>query len=113
MDVSALMPGSLAGGSGTLERLPRVTDGRAVQDVARNFEGVFLSTLLKEMRGTLEPDTMFGENQGDVLGGMFDMYLGQHLAGAGSLGIGALVQKYLKGKLHDQATKALPPGHAA
>jgi len=32
------------------------------------------------MRQTLEPDTMFPGDHGDILGGLFDLFLGQHLA---------------------------------
>lgn len=63
--------------------------------VALGFESMFTSLLVKQMRGTLEPDTMFGEDHGEVMGGLFDFYLGQHLAKAGTLGIGAMVRKQL------------------
>ena len=69
--------------------------GGAVEDVAQGFESMFASLLIKQMRQTLEPDTMFGQDQGDVLGGMFDFFLGQHLAQTGALGIGAMVRRQM------------------
>lgn len=80
-------------------------DSRALDKVANGFESMFLSMLLKEMRQTLEPDTMFPQDSGDVLGGLFDLFLGQHLAQAGALGIGAMVKKQLAAKYkHDGNT---------
>ena len=81
-------PSRLAGGSS-----PR--DPRAIEAVAKGFESMFLSILIKEMRQTLEPDTMFGQDRSDVLGGLFDYYLGEQMAPAGTLGIAAMVKKQL------------------
>lgn len=66
-----------------------------VEQAAHGFESMFASMLIKQMRQTLEPDTLFGKDSGDVLGGLFDSYLGQHLAQAGGLGIAALVRQQL------------------
>jgi Rod binding domain-containing protein len=55
---------------------------------ARELEATFVSMLLKEMRQTLEPDGgLFPGDTGDVQGGLFDLYLGQHLAAAGGFGL--------------------------
>lgn len=66
-----------------------------VEKVAQDFEAAFLSILLKEMRQTLEPSTMFEGDKSDVFGGMFDQFLGEHLAQAGALGIARLVKNQL------------------
>jgi Rod binding domain-containing protein len=66
--------------------------------VAFGFESMFTSMLVKQLRQSLGPDSMFGQDHGDILGGLFDFYLGQHLAKAGSLGIGAMVKKQLEAK---------------
>lgn len=71
---------------------------RALEVAAKDFEGMFVSLLLKEMRQTLEPGTMFGQDSGDVLGGLFDVFIGQHLAKAGALGIGNIVKHQLAAK---------------
>lgn len=55
--------------------------------VARQVEGLFASLLLKEMRGTGEEGGLFGGDSTDVLGGMFDQYMGQAIADAGGLGL--------------------------
>src|SRR5206468_1381289 len=57
----------------------RSGDPKAIDAVAGAFESMFVSLVLKQMRQTLEPDTMFGQDQGDVLGGLFDLTMGQHL----------------------------------
>lgn len=67
----------------------------ANRDVGTQLESVFTSILVKEMRQTLDGATLFGNNGGDVYGGMLDTYLSQHLAPTGFLGIGAMVEKQL------------------
>jgi Rod binding domain-containing protein len=63
--------------------------------VATGFESMFASLVLKEMRQTLDSGTMFAGDTGDVYGGLFDMYMGQHIAATGGLGIAAAVRRQL------------------
>ncbi len=66
--------------------------------MATQFESLFYSMLLKEMRNTISMDGeggLFPGENSDTLGGMFDLYLGQHLADSHSLGIGNAVKSYL------------------
>ncbi len=63
--------------------------------VANGFESMFASLVLKEMRQTLDSGTMFAGDTGDVYGGLFDMYMGQHIAATGGLGIAAAVRRQL------------------
>lgn len=65
------------------------TDER-VAELAQEFEGIFLSLLTKELRETLEGGGLFGEETSDAYGGMFDMFMGQHLASSQPLGIASL-----------------------
>lgn len=52
------------------------------------LETMFLSLLMKEMRQTLESEGgLFAGDAGDVYGGLFDFYLGKHLADAGGIGL--------------------------
>jgi len=62
-----------------------------VASVGKEFEGVFLSMMLKEMRNTLEGGGFFGEETSDTYGGMFDMFIGQDLAESSPLGIAELL----------------------
>jgi Rod binding domain-containing protein len=69
--------------------------------VGRGFEEIFASILVKQMRQTVGEGGMFGHDPGDVLGGMFDHFMSQHIASTGSLGIGKMIQKHLEsGSVH-------------
>lgn len=66
-----------------------------VDTVASEFEGLFMSLLLKEMRSSLGEGGLFGGDSSDTYGGMFDLFLGQQLAQTKPLGIGqVLMQQY-------------------
>ena len=60
--------------------------------VAKDFEGVFASMMLKEMRNTLEPGSLFGEDSSDIYGGMFDQYLGQQMTESGGFGLAQMIR---------------------
>jgi Rod binding domain-containing protein len=62
-----------------------------IEAVGTEFEGVFLSMMLKEMRNSLENGGFFGEESSDTYGGMFDLFIGKHLAEAKPLGIADLL----------------------
>jgi flagellar protein FlgJ len=78
---SALLPSlqniGLTGADATEQRMEKVGE---------ELEGVFVSMLVKEMRNSLE-DGLFGQEGSDTYGGMFDMFIGQHLAESKPLGI--------------------------
>jgi flagellar protein FlgJ len=75
----------------------RAGDPRSIERVAADFEAMFVSLVLKEMRQTLEPGSLFGMDAGDSFGGLFDLYLGKHLAQSGGFGVGEMVRQYLEG----------------
>lgn len=62
-----------------------------LESIGKEFEGVFLSLMLKEMRNTLEGGGFFGEETSDTYGGMFDMFVGQDLAESSPLGIAEML----------------------
>ena len=70
-------------------------DPRAIENVATGFESMFASILIKEMRQSIGHGSLFEGDHSDVLGGMFDYFMGQHLAPSGSLGIADMVKKQL------------------
>ena len=74
--------------------------GNSVKEMAENFEALFLGQLVKEMRQSLEPGSLFVGDSGDVQGGLFDLYLGRHLAEAGGIGLA----RYLQQQLNTDAT---------
>ncbi|QEG23382.1 rod-binding protein [Mariniblastus fucicola] len=64
-----------------------------MESLGQEFEGVFLSLMLKEMRNTLEDGGFFGEETSDTYGGMFDMFVGQDMAKSSPLGIADMLVK--------------------
>ena len=77
--------------------------------VAKDFEGVFASMILKEMRKSLEPGSLFGEDSNDVYGGLFDQFLGQHISEAGGFGLAKMVRESLdRATLNTQQPAASP-----
>lgn len=67
----------------------------SIDAVATGFESLFMSQLVQEMRKTLDSGGLFGQNEGDVYGGMFDMFMGQHLASAGGFGLAGMIKQQL------------------
>lgn len=66
------------------------------QDVGQHFESLFVSMLLKEMRQTSSEEGMFAGDTSDVYGGLFDMFLGQHIASQKAFGIADLINSQVK-----------------
>ena len=64
-------------------------------DVAEAFESIFASLLVKQMRNTGLGEGLFSGDKSDTLGGLFDMFLGQHLAKSQGLGVAKMIQKYV------------------
>ena len=73
---------------------------RAVGEMAKDFEAMFVSLLLKEMRQTLDNGGLFPGDSSDVQGGLFDLFMSKHIADAGSMGMAAAIQQQM----------TLPPG---
>lgn len=96
-----LNPTQLVTGSqekGQVQDLQRLTDQIAAgrgEKVGQEFESIFTSMLLKQMRESLT-EGLFGSDQGDVYGGLFDMLMGQHLAKTAPIGVDQMVDKYLQ-----------------
>src|SRR5947208_3008955 len=63
--------------------------------IGKAFEGIFVSLLIKQMRQSLDGG-LFGNDHGDVLGGMFDHFLGEHIAQSGRFGIADMVRMQLE-----------------
>jgi flagellar protein FlgJ len=89
---------------GGLSAMPAVRPGQSMESAAKGFEETFLAQLVKEMRQTLEPETLFGHDGGDVFGGMFDQFMAKHLTQAGGVGLAANLRHQLEqGKTHGDA----------
>lgn len=57
-----------------------------LESLGKEFESVFVSMLLKEMRQSLD-EGFFGGEETDSFGGMFDLFVGQHISQTSPLGI--------------------------
>jgi peptidoglycan hydrolase FlgJ len=85
-------------------------DQKAIPALARQFESVFMAQMVKEMRQTLEPGTLFGNDPGDVYGGMFDLFMGKHLAQAGGIGLAKVLERHMGAAAHSRtATSTSTP----
>ena len=71
-------------------------DAESLQQTAVEFESLFVSLLLKEMRQSLDGDGLFAGDQSDAYGGLFDMFLGRELGRTGSFGVSRMVAQYLQ-----------------
>jgi peptidoglycan hydrolase FlgJ len=69
------------------------------------FEGMFASMLVKQMRQSLGGSTLFGSDKSDALGGLFDQFMGHHMASHGGLGIGNMIRRQMELR---SATNAQP-----
>ncbi len=73
-----------------------VRKGDSIGETVSDFEAMFLSLLLKEMRQTLDDGGgLFPGDTGDIQGGLFDQYLGKHLADAGGVGLAAALERQM------------------
>lgn len=88
--------------------------GGTAADAGEQFEGIFVSMLLKEMRQSMSEDGLFAGDTSDVYGGLFDMFLGQHIASQGAFGISDLINSQLQPVSNAQdaanVTDATPAG---
>lgn len=68
---------------------------QAVSEVARQFEGLFISMMLKSMRDTVPQDTLFGSNSMDSYQNMFDQQISLNLSSRGGVGLADIIEKQL------------------
>lgn len=61
--------------------------GKSEPEAAKQLESMFISLLLKEMRQSIGSENGFAGDSTDTVGGLFDQYLGDHVAAGGGLGI--------------------------
>jgi flagellar protein FlgJ len=83
------------GGDVQLERARRAAERGEVRETARQFETLFATQLVRELRRAI-PGGIFGEGAGaDVFEGWFDEHLGNALGERETLGIAELVRSSL------------------
>lgn len=67
----------------------------AAKKLAQDFESLFVSMLIKQMRQSSTEDGMFPGDSSDTLGGIFDMQMGQYIAQQGGIGLAESIEKAL------------------
>jgi peptidoglycan hydrolase FlgJ len=67
----------------------------ALNEVAKQFESVFVSMMMKEMRNTLPKDGMFSSNEMENYQEMFDQQLALDLSRNGGLGLADLISRQM------------------
>jgi Rod binding domain-containing protein len=79
-----------------------------LEKATREFEALFLSYMLKTMRGNqTEEDGLFGNNfGGDLMTGMFDQELARYVTRGNSLGLGEMMYRSLTGERYQQGTRS-------
>jgi peptidoglycan hydrolase FlgJ len=67
---------------------------KQLQNVSRDFESIFLSYMLKQMRKTVPEDPLMGNsNAKEIFSDMYDEALSKELAKAGGIGLAAMMYK--------------------
>ncbi len=56
----------------------------------KDFEGLFLSMMIKELRQSSSGEGLFSGDSSDTYGGMFDMFLGNEMAKGKGIGMESL-----------------------
>ena len=101
LDTANLSAANLSAANLTeIDSLKKASDAE-IKKVGEDFESIFLSLMLKEMRNTIsneEGGGMFAGEGSDTYGGLFDMFMSQHLASSSQLGIGKAIESYLGNK---------------
>ena len=70
-----------------IERSAEAARDVRITKAASEFESIFVSMMIKEMRQTQSGEGLFPGDNSDTLGGMFDMLMGQHVADGGGIGL--------------------------
>ena len=63
-----------------------------VRKVIEEFEGVFMSMMIKQFRETDSGEGFVRGDHSDTYGGMFDMFMGQHLARGAQTGLDTIFE---------------------
>jgi flagellar protein FlgJ len=93
--VTSMMP--LPTEIAVMENAVNNNNKEAMKEAAQGFESIFYSLILKEMRQSVSIDQdggLFAGETSDTFGGMFDLFLGQHLASSSPLGIAQMLAHY-------------------
>lgn len=95
---TALAPGGLYTDFGAMAKLKtqsREDPKAAMHEVAKQFESLFVTMMMKAMRDTLPKDGLFNSSALDSYQSMFDQQLSLDLSRHGSLGLASVIERQL------------------
>lgn len=82
-----------------LKAQARADQEKALPEVARQFESVFIAMMIKSMRQTTMDDSLFNSSTTDTLRGMYDQQLAIELSKGDGIGIAESIVRQLKQNL--------------
>ena len=88
MNTNALLPLPVHGSM--VSATTPISPGSDAAGTAREFESLFVSMMLKSMRQSMSKD-MFAGDSSDTFGGLFDSFMGQHIAEHGGIGLARML----------------------
>lgn len=98
MNAESIHQNAAAGGQPKTQPLDDKAKAR-LQKATSEFESIFVSYLLKGMRGNDSKDAMFGEDfGGDIMGSMFDAEMGKYISRNSNFGIGEMLYRKITGE---------------
>ena len=97
---------------GRLQAQAKSDPGKALGEVAKQFEALFFQMMLKSMREAKLPGGMFNSDQMKTYQQMFDRQIALNLADHGSLGVADMLVKQLGGKVAAAPSQAAPGAEA-
>jgi len=92
-------------GLAKLKNEARKNSPEAIKEVAKQFESIFLSKVLKSMRQAKLSDGIFDSDQSKFYQNMYDQQLALHLSGEPGLGLADLIARQLSPKAADPQDK--------
>jgi Rod binding domain-containing protein len=80
---------------GNLKTQSHENPQEALKEVARQFESVFVTMMMKSMRDALPKDGLFASSQMETYQEMFDQQLSLDLASNGGLGLASVIERQM------------------
>jgi flagellar protein FlgJ len=97
-------------GLAKLKQGAREQTPEAIKEVAKQFESVFLSMVLKSMRQAKLADGVLDNNQSEFYRDMYDQQMAIHLAGEPGVGLADLIAQQLTPKQKSDEEKQMQAG---
>lgn len=98
-------------GYADLRRAAQSNSPEGIKKVAKQFESIFISMMLKEMRNSLPDDSMFASEQQKQFTQMFDQQLAQNISEGQGIGLAKSIERQLLAQVggNQKATPGFKP----